>query len=73
MREYTEDEWAELKIAFRLRKLYTVLDAMSRILALVETAKPARAFMFVRPDGFILSARNLLEIGECMTTLGAWN
>ena len=71
--EYTDDEWADLKIAFRLRKLYTVLDAISRVLALVETAKPARAFQFTVYGSFLLTAYNLFEIGECMATLGVQN
>ena len=72
--EYTDDEWADLKIAFRLRKLYTVLDAMSRVLAMIETAKPVRAFMFNNTaPGFMLTSYNVFEIGECQATLGIAN
>jgi hypothetical protein len=74
MREYTDDEWAELRIAFRLRKLYTVLDAMSRVLAMLETAKPVRAFVFDNTTpGFMLTVYNLMEIGECQSTIGIAN
>ena len=69
---YTDDDWAELQIAFRFRRLYTLLDGMSRLLAIHYAMKP-HAFTFDCYAPFILLPFHLEEISACRATVGINN